>query len=71
MYYVKRKREPPRKIWVKQRRINRERFGHMPLLRELRENNPEEYRNYLRMDDKTSQVILNLLCPYITKKIQL
>ena len=58
----------PRKIWVKQWRINRERFGHMPLMRELRENNPEDYRNYLRMDDKTFQVILNLVRPYITKK---
>ena len=58
-----------RKIWVKQWRVNRERFGHMPLLRELGENNPEDYRSYLRMDDKTSLVIIfNLVRPYITKK---
>ena len=43
-------------------------FGHMPLLRELRENNPEDHRNYLRIDDKTYQVIINLVRPYITKK---
>ena len=40
----------------------------MPLLRELGENNPDDYRNYLRTDEKTSQVILNLVSPYITKK---
>ncbi|KAM0734487.1 Protein ANTAGONIST OF LIKE HETEROCHROMATIN PROTEIN 1 [Formica fusca] len=40
----------------------------MPLLRELRENDPENFKNYLQMDNSTFEYILNLIRPYIQKQ---
>jgi hypothetical protein len=40
----------------------------MPLLRELRENDPEDFKNYLQMDNSTFEYILNIISPYISKK---
>ena len=60
--------KPPKKIWVKKWRLERDRYGHMPLLRELRDNDPEDYKNYLRMDKIIFQYILNLVSPYIAKQ---
>jgi hypothetical protein len=50
---------------------DRYRYGHMPLLRELRENDPEDFKKYLRMDNSAFEYILNLISPYIYRnKIQ-
>ena len=57
-----------RKAWVKKWRLDRDRYGHMPLLRELRDNDPEDYKNYLRMDNTTFEYLLNLVSPYIAKQ---
>lgn len=57
-----------RKTWVKKWRLDRDRYGHMPLLRELRDNDPEDYKNYLRMDNTTFEYLLNLVSPYIAKQ---
>ncbi|PIO23102.1 hypothetical protein AB205_0125870 [Aquarana catesbeiana] len=40
----------------------------MPLLRELQENNPDDFRNCLRMTDPIFHRLLALLTPYITKQ---
>ncbi|XP_050304523.1 uncharacterized protein LOC126742038 [Anthonomus grandis grandis] len=40
----------------------------MPLLRDLKENNPDDFKNYLRMDKSTFEYILNLVRPYISKQ---
>jgi hypothetical protein len=40
----------------------------MPLLRELRDNDPEDYKNYLRMDNTTFEYLLNLVSPCIAKQ---
>jgi hypothetical protein len=40
----------------------------MQLLRELRENNPDDFRNYLRMNDTTFDHLLNMVKPYVTKQ---
>jgi hypothetical protein len=49
-----------RKTWVKKWRFDRNRYGHMPLLRELRDNDPEDYKNYLRMDNTTFEYLLKI-----------
>ena len=43
-------------------------FSDMKLLNELRENNPNDYRNYLRMDDKTFNYLLEKIRPCAKKK---
>jgi len=45
-YMSKRKN---RTKWVKNWIANRNIFGHMPLLRELNANEPNDLKNYLRM----------------------
>lgn len=45
-YMSKRKN---RTKWVKNWIANRNIFGHMPLLRELNANEPNDFTNYLRM----------------------
>ena len=40
----------------------------MPLLREIQENNPDDYRNFLRMSDAVFQHLLALVSPYITRQ---
>ncbi|PIO32669.1 hypothetical protein AB205_0127430 [Aquarana catesbeiana] len=55
-------------IWAKTWLLNRDQFSHMPLLRELQENNPNDYQNYLQMTDSCFQQLLSLLSPYIMKQ---
>ena len=40
----------------------------MPLLREIQENNTDNYRNFLRMSDPVFQQFLALVSPYITRQ---
>ena len=40
----------------------------MSLLRDLQEKNPEDYRNYLRMDDDCFQHLLACVRPHIQKQ---
>lgn len=42
-----------RREWVKNWKLDRDRFGHMPLIRELKENYPDDYRNYWRINART------------------
>ena len=60
----RRSRRRNRQVWVKEFR------GHcndQPLLRELRENYPEDYRNYLRMDCEAFDHLLSLVQNRIKK----
>ena len=45
----------------------RENFGHIELLEELRTNEPEDYRNFLRMDAVAFVELLHLVTPLILK----
>jgi hypothetical protein len=47
-YHYISKRKMRRK-WVKNWLARRDLFGHMPLLKELNENEPNDLKNYLRM----------------------
>ena len=57
-----------RKCWVKTWLKNRNRYGHLPLLHELRDNFPMDFRNYLRMDCESFQILLKLVSPIISKQ---
>ena len=60
----RRSRRRNRQVWVKEYR------GHcndQPLVRELRENYPEDYRNYLRMDCEAFDDLLSLVQNRIKK----
>lgn len=51
-------------MWVKD---YRRRFGHLPLISELRENYPDDFKNYLRMDTACFDILLALVGPKICK----
>lgn len=61
----KRKRKT---IWMKEWLKRRSTLSHMELIRELRQSSASDLKNYLRMDDRYFDYLLNLLKPYITKK---
>ncbi|KAJ8910546.1 hypothetical protein NQ315_011059 [Exocentrus adspersus] len=42
-----------RSKWVKSYLLKKRQLSHIPLLQELRENDPNDFKNYLRMDIKT------------------
>lgn len=47
--------------------LKKREFSHINLLRELR-NEPNDWRNYLRMDEETYVELLRLVSPFIAKK---
>ncbi|PIO38167.1 hypothetical protein AB205_0064800 [Aquarana catesbeiana] len=57
-----------RSSWTKNWLLQRDQFCHMPLLHEIRENNPDDFRNFLRMTDPVIQRLLALLTPYISRQ---
>lgn len=60
----KKKRSAWSKKWLEERAT----YGHIPLVMELRGNNPCDFRNYLRMDCATFDNLLKLLAPHLTKQ---
>lgn len=57
-----------RKYWVKAWMADRNGFGQMPLLRQLQENFPADFKNYLRMDSNNFSDLLELVSPLISKQ---
>ncbi|CAH2001490.1 unnamed protein product [Acanthoscelides obtectus] len=57
-----------RSIWVKKWMEDRNKYGHMPLLKELRQDYPSDFKNYLRMDFDTFNILLELISPIISKQ---
>lgn len=65
---LKRKRKATRRSrWSREWLLKRGRFSHVNLLRELR-HEPEDLRNYLRMDMETYMYLLRLVTPDIQKQ---
>ncbi|KAL5010576.1 hypothetical protein ScPMuIL_012881 [Solemya velum] len=63
------KRERKRKqYWSKRWFLRKQTFGHAKLLDELRLNQPEDFRNFLRMDEESFNELLWLITPLIEKK---
>ncbi|XP_068244045.1 putative nuclease HARBI1 [Palaemon carinicauda] len=56
-----------RRKWAQQWYLCRERFGHAPLLNELRISEPDVFKNFLRMDRESFDKLLDLVRPYIIK----
>jgi hypothetical protein len=53
-----------RRFWVKK---YRQRFGHLPLIQELCEHFPEDFRNYLRMDSSSFDILIRKVEPKIRR----
>jgi len=47
-----------RSVWVKKYRRC---FGYFPLISELRENYPDDFKNYLRIDSACFNILLSLI----------
>nr|CAI5855369.1 unnamed protein product [Callosobruchus analis] len=60
---LKRKRSK----WVKLWKLNREKLSHVHLINELRLE-PDDYRNYLRMDESVYTELLELVSPLLKKE---
>ena len=66
---LKRKKDGKRKRrWSKEWYKMRNRFTHEQLLNVLREKEPEDYKNFLRMDPESFDILLNLVRPMIEKQ---
>ncbi|XP_040203872.1 putative nuclease HARBI1 [Rana temporaria] len=55
-------------FWIKNCLLNHDEECPMPLLPELQENNPDDFRNYLHMTDACFHQLFALLSPYIKKR---
>ena len=62
--------ERPRKRrkWSKDWLLQRGTYGHAKLLKELRISEPEDFRNFLRMDVQSFDELLGLVEPLIRKQ---
>ncbi|GFS06406.1 hypothetical protein ElyMa_006543400 [Elysia marginata] len=56
--------------WSRQWFLNRAMFGHSELLKELRDNEPDDHKNFLRMDGDCFNELLEIVEPRIKKKTQ-
>ncbi|CAH2003188.1 unnamed protein product [Acanthoscelides obtectus] len=56
------------RTWIKKWKKDRNLYGHMPLVHELKENYPNDYKNYLRMDSHTFDKLLTIITPKIIIK---
>ena len=54
--------------WSKKWFLRRRELGHARLLRELRDDEPEDYRNFLRMDAASYDELLDMVRPLIQKE---
>lgn len=66
--FVSKKKKKNRSKWVKKWVSQRNQSSHMFLLQELRENDPNDFRNYLRMDDNTFRHLLSMVEVNLKKK---
>ncbi|GBM45706.1 hypothetical protein AVEN_14149-1 [Araneus ventricosus] len=66
-YFVYLRTRKPKKKWCKQWLLNRSRYSHTNLFKDL-SLEPADWRNYLRMDQKTYLQLLDVVTPLIKKK---
>lgn len=57
-----------RKIWMKEWYKKENEFANTKLLNELKVSQPDDFKNYMRMDDATFQDLLEKIKPIIIKK---
>ena len=56
-----------RSKWTKDWLLKRDQISHTNLMKELKLD-PDEWRNYMRMDESTYLELLNMVTPFITGK---
>lgn len=66
-YVLKKKEKKKRRYWSKNWLLKRQTFSHINLLEELRLE-PDDWRNYLRMDEETYVELLNMVTPLIKRQ---
>ena len=54
--------------WSKEWFLQRSKFGHTKLLRELNQNEPKDFKNFLRMDFESHNELLQMVEPLIGKQ---
>ncbi|KAL4718659.1 hypothetical protein ACJJTC_013388 [Scirpophaga incertulas] len=59
------KKKKKRSVWVKK---YRQQYSHMTLIEELRDNYPDDFKNYLRMDNQLFNMLLNKIKHKISKQ---
>lgn len=64
---IKKRRRRNRTKWIKNW-LSRKELHHMPLLKHMQEDDPDDYKNYLRMDDSVFMHLLSLVKSKLTKK---
>lgn len=57
-----------RRVWAKKWLQERNKFSHMPLLKEMAVSEPQDLRNYLRMSETSFQKLLQLISGKIKKQ---
>nr|XP_022900758.1 protein ALP1-like [Onthophagus taurus]XP_022900759.1 protein ALP1-like [Onthophagus taurus] len=57
-----------KKKWCKKWLLDRNKYSHMKLLKELEQDEPTDFKNYLRMDSDTYMTLLTLISEKITKQ---
>ncbi|CAH1957427.1 unnamed protein product [Acanthoscelides obtectus] len=69
-YRILKKKDKKRYIrtWIKKWKKDRNLYGHMPLVHKLKENYPDDYKNYLRMDSHTFDKLFTMITPKIIKQ---
>jgi hypothetical protein len=55
-------------MWAKKWLLGRDRFTHLSLLNFIRNDSPEDYKNYLRMSDENVQCLIAKVKPLIAKQ---
>lgn len=64
----KKKKRKKRLVWQKKWLSDRNIYSNLQLLKELRTNEPDDYKNYLRMDANTFDDLLGRLKKYLQKQ---
>ncbi|XP_069585020.1 uncharacterized protein [Ranitomeya imitator] len=57
-----------RRMWTREWLQKRSDLSHMQLVRELQDNNPHDFRNYLRMSEESFKHLLERITPLIQRK---
>ena len=64
----KRKNRKRREMWAKKWLLGRDRYTHLNLSNFVRNDSPEDYKNYLRMSDENVQYLVEKVKPLIVKQ---
>jgi len=64
---IENKKKAKKRKWVKEWLLKRSQYSHVNLLNEIRFH-PEDWHNYLRMDEDTYLELLKLVTPLIKKE---